>query len=203
MFELSIAFKYLTPRWRQLSVSIISPIPILVIALVVWLIVVFFSVTYGLERNWVDRLIALTAPVRILPTDTYVRSYYHQSDSISAASGYTYKSIHEKRLAEQSDPYDPERDEELPANWLVADRVDGRLKDPVKEAFGAVEAIPRLKAQDYEMTMGNLQLQLLRGAGQSSVVQATYLGSFDPDNSSLKKALLRAYPGPIFPICWP
>src|SRR5215471_16960580 len=114
MFELSIAFKYLTPRWRQLSVSIISLISILVIALVVWLIVVFFSVTYGLERNWIDRLIALTAPVRILPTDAYYNSYYYRVDSISSASGYAQKSIGEKLQAAKSDPYDPYQDEELP-----------------------------------------------------------------------------------------
>ena len=49
MYELSVARKYLVPRWRQLSVSVISVISVLVIALVVWLIVVFFSVTNGLE----------------------------------------------------------------------------------------------------------------------------------------------------------
>ena len=201
MFELSIAFKYLTPRWRQLSVSIISLISILVIALVVWLIVVFFSVTAGLERNWVDRLIALTAPVRILPTETYYNSYYHNIDRISAASGYTQKTLGEKLQAPVSDPYDPSSDEEVPSTWLAADRNEkGALKDPVKEAFAAIGSlndIPGIAARDYEMTLGNLRLNLIRqpdsGRGlyeQASLSQATYLGSFDPDNRALQGALL-------------
>jgi lipoprotein-releasing system permease protein len=56
MYELSIALKYLLPKKKQLSASIISLLSIAVIALVVWLIVVFFSVTHGLENRWVDRL---------------------------------------------------------------------------------------------------------------------------------------------------
>ncbi|MCE5316454.1 MAG: FtsX-like permease family protein [Parachlamydia sp.] len=198
MFELSIAFKYLTPRWRQLSVSIISLISILVIALVVWLIVVFFSVTYGLERNWIDRLIALTAPVRILPTDSYYTSYYYHVDSISSASGYAHKSIGEKRQAGKSDPYDSYQDEELPVIWAKPDLdAEGNLRDPVRALFAAIDQIrdvPGLKASDYEMTMANLRLQLLRQEGgstqQASLSQATYLGSFDPENDALQGALL-------------
>lgn len=198
MFELSIAFKYLTPRWRQLSVSIISLISILVIALVVWLIVVFFSVTYGLERNWIDRLIALTAPVRISPTDAYYNSYYYHIDSISSASGYAHKSIGEKRLAEKSDSYDPYQDEEVPVFWAKPDRdAEEQLRDPVKAVFAEIERIrdvPGLKASDYEMTMANLRLQLVRQDGaaaqQGSISQATYLGSFDPENEAMQGALL-------------
>lgn len=198
MFELSIAFKYLTPRWRQLSVSIISLISILVIALVVWLIVVFFSVTYGLERNWIDRLIALTAPVRISPTDAYYNSYYYHIDSISSASGYAHKSIGEKHSAEKSDPYDPYQDEEVPSFWSMPDRdADGNLRDPVKAVFtviGKIQNVPGLKASDFEMTMANLKLQLVRQDGaaaqQGSISQATYLGSFDPENDALQSALL-------------
>ncbi|MBT3579060.1 MAG: hypothetical protein HN501_03615, partial [Waddliaceae bacterium] len=47
MFEFSVAYKYLIPRRRQLSVSIITIISTLVISVVVWLILVFFSVTTG------------------------------------------------------------------------------------------------------------------------------------------------------------
>lgn len=197
MFETSIAFKYLTPRWRQLSVSIISLISILVIALVVWLIVVFFSVTAGLERNWIDRLIALTAPVRIVPTDAYYNSYYYNIDRISQASGYNQKSIAEKLQASITDPYDPSSDEEVPAKWAAPDRhANGELKDLVKVAFEALRSIPGIEARDYEMTMANLRLNLIRQPHapghyeQASLSQATYLGSFDPDNRALQGALL-------------
>src|SRR5689334_23272713 len=96
MYELTVALKYLIPRWRQLSVSIISLISIVVIALVVWLIVVFFSVTHGLEKSWTDKMIAVAAPVRITPTEKYYRSYYYLADGISSESQYSLKSIGEK-----------------------------------------------------------------------------------------------------------
>lgn len=185
MFELSVARKYLTPRWRQLSVSIISLISILVIALVVWLIVVFFSVTYGLERSWINKLIALTAPVRVMPTPAYYQSYYYQSDSISSGSDYGYKSIGEKGAAEKSDPYDPAVDEELPKGWPQPEH-----KDFVKEAFAAIADIPGLAAKDFEMGGANLHLQLVRGQAMSEIKQGSYVGTFPAVNPNLTKTLL-------------
>jgi len=210
MFELSVALKYLLPRWRQLSVSIISLISILVISLVVWLIVVFLSVTHGLEKIWTQKLIALTAPIRITPTENYYRSYYYLVDGISAGSDFTHKTIREKLQAEASDPYNPEEDEEIPALWLSADRnQDGSLNDPVKKAYMALENIhrvPGLRVKDYELTAGNLQLHLIRNAAQvnpqivslnkatehvhSSLTQVAWLGSFDPHQLNLMQALL-------------
>lgn len=99
MYELSIAAKYLTPKWRQLSVSIISLISILVISVVVWLIVVFFSVTTGLTNGWLDKLTSLTAPIRITPTKEYYQSYYYLADGISSDSDYSHKTIGEKRTS--------------------------------------------------------------------------------------------------------
>lgn len=198
MFEISVALKYLTPRWRQLSVSIISLISILVIALVVWLVVVFFSVTHGLEKSWVQKLIALTAPIRITPTDAYFRSYYYQIDSLSAASNYSSKSIREKLTATHSDPYDPDYDGELPPNIELRDQMlNGALKDPVKEAFSIISSLPqiqRLTARDFEMTIGNLRMQLARKqhleTTQSFVSQTAYLGSFDPDNKAILDSIM-------------
>lgn len=205
MFELSVARKYLTPRWRQLSVSIISLISIVVIALVVWLIVVFFSVTNGLEKSWIDKLIALTAPVRVTPTDAYYRSYYHQIDSISSASDYNLKNIREKLKSFSSNPYDPNSDEEIPVSWPKPDLDSaGNAKDLVKLAFQAINNIPGLKAKDFEMTGGNLNLRLIRNVAPLSInrkfpssastisvlTQPAYLGSLDPDNTMLSKTLL-------------
>ncbi len=208
MLEFSIARKYLTPRWRQLSVSIISLISILVIALVVWLIVVFFSVTYGLEKNWISKLIALTAPVRITPTEAYYRSYYYQVDSISERGDFAFKTIAEKRHAIATDPYNPQTDEAPPLSWPAPDKnSEGHLKDLVKLVFGAIDSIrhkiPGLSADDFEMTTGNIHLQLIRKTAApqhplssltpysfSSLEQSTYLGSFDQNNPALTKALL-------------
>lgn len=198
MFELSVAYKYLLPRWRQLSVSIISLISILVIALVVWLIVVFFSVTHGLEKAWTQKLIALTAPIRITPTEAYYRSYYYQIDTHSAASGYSAKNIQEKLRSTQTDPYDPDFDGELPSTHSKPDRnPDGSLKDLVKDVFQIVSSLPnqpRLRAHDFEMAVSNLKLRLQRGFGrnvrETYLTQMSYVGSVDPENKALEKAIL-------------
>lgn len=201
MFELSIAFKYLVPRWRQLSVSIISLISILVIALVVWLIVVFFSVTHGLERGWVDKLIALTAPVRITPTEDYYNSYYYLIDSISQESGYTVQTIGQKLGTRKTDPYDPDFDQEIPYTWTAPDlNQDGEVKDLVKLAFKSINSIKGVSAKEYEMTITNLKLNMIRSEplqlsgnpdsdDQRALSQAIYLSSFDPSNPSLPKIM--------------
>lgn len=212
LFELTVASKYLTPRWRQLSVSIISLISVLVISLVVWLIVVFFSVTHGLEKNWIQKLIALTAPVRIVPTQEYYDSYYYMIDSLSANADYTFKTIGEKLEASETDPYDPSFDEEIPSSWPAPDlNAKGTLKDIAKIAYEAVEKIPGATARDYEMTLGNVRLRLLRETPknylsspspspqhtQSFLSQSAYVGSFDSANSALQKALLPITPADI------
>lgn len=193
MYELSIAAKYLIPRWKQLSVSIISMVSVLVITVVVWLVVVFFSVTNGLTSSWIDKLIALTAPVRIVPTSHYYHSYFYLADSISEASDYNLKTLAEKLHAADSDPYNPESDEELPFNWPAAELdSEGKLKDPVKTAFTAINSlkgIPGLSAGDYEMTIANLSLKLQREQSQNTLSQSSYVGSLDPENPRLLNAI--------------
>lgn len=201
MFEFSIARKYLLPRWRQLSVSIISLISVIVISLVVWLILVFFSVTTGLEKIWVQKLIALTAPIRVTPQDAYYRSYYYQIDNLSADSDYTLKSIGEKQQAPKTDPYSPDFDEAIPATFAKKDLAeDGSLKDLVKIAYAAINSLEDVTAQDYEMTYANLRLRLIRGLDQASdahesfLTQSAYLGSFDGNNPDLPATLLPLTP---------
>lgn len=203
MFEFSVACKYLIPRWRQLSVSIISLISIAVIALVVWLILVFFSVANGLEKMWVEKLVGLTAPVRLTPTEAYYRSYYYNIDSISGNSQYSHKSIGEKLAASETDPYDPDMDEAIPGFWSSPDRhPGGTLKDLVKEAYAAIaiveaKELTKLKAQDFALTVSQLSLQPSRSNTHSysheaptTVSYMVYLGSFDPDNSVLARTMI-------------
>ncbi len=202
MFELSVAFKYLVPRWRQLSVSIISLISIIVIALVVWLIVVFFSVTHGLERGWVNKLIALTAPVRVTPTEEYYDSYYYLIDSISQDSGYTTQTIGQKLGSLKTNPYDPEFDQEIPYGWPAPDLDEaGDLKDIVKLAFRSIDSVKGTTANEYEMTVTNLKLKMDRtepiqltgnpddDQDKRVLSQAIYLSSFDPSNPNLPKIM--------------
>ena len=108
----------------------------------------------------------------------------------------------------ESDPYNPAIDEEMPSHWPKADQNDeGELKDPVKQVFHAIssiKSIPGLQAKDFEMTGGNLHLNLVRyepvnnlrlvpffDQYTSAVLsQSVYFGSFDSDNTLLAKALL-------------
>ena len=113
MYELSIALKYLIPRRKTLSVSIISIISTLVIAAVVWLTIVFFSATEGLERRWTEKLITITAPVRVTPTDSYFQSYYAGIDQFSEQASYNSKTLREKLLSSVVDPYNKTIDPEL------------------------------------------------------------------------------------------
>lgn len=210
MFELSVAWKYLLPRRRQLSVSIISLISIAVIALVVWLVVLFFSITNGMERHWISKLIAVTAPVRMTPTQAYYDSYYYQVDGLSANANYGHKSLGQKRKSVVTDSYDPYQDEEVPVQWPapLLDG-DGELRDLVKETFAAVEGLrPQfagLRAVDYEAAFGNVRLRLLRDTrpqadldidrdrdtdNQRVLAQAAIFGSLDPEQPALPAALL-------------
>src|SRR5690349_9581873 len=136
MFEFLIALKYLVPRRKQLSVALISLLSVVVISLVVWLLVVFLSVTEGMERNWLSKLTTLNAPLRITPTAHYYRSYYYRIDEMSGASHYQTKTIAQKSNTPSSDPYQKEEDEELPPFFPLPDLGEGRsLKDPVKILF--------------------------------------------------------------------
>lgn len=213
MFEFSVASKYLIPRRRQLSVSIISLISVLVIALVVWLVVVFFSVTDGLEKGWVQKLTALTAPVRVTPTDAYYQSHYYQIDSISEKSGYSYKTIREKQESIVTDPHEAEYDEEPPAHWAYPDLdVQGKLKDLVQLAYASIDEIkgvPGIRGTDFELTASQIHLGLQRESAlfqpsgfqgrkiQSSITYPTYLGNFDSHNEQTEKILLKASPADI------
>lgn len=202
MFEISVALKYLTPRWKQLSVSLISLVSVIVISLVVWLILVFFSVTNGMEKNWIEKLVSLSAPVRLTPTEAYYNSYYYQIDSISGDSNYNYQSIGEKLLSEKADPYDPDIDMEIPSYWPEADKSpDGEIKDIVKKTaglFSELKGVNGLSFQDYEMTISNMRLNLLRQAepaggpkswsSQTFLTQLSYLASFSDNNTRMNKS---------------
>lgn len=210
MYELSIATKYLRPSWKNLSVSLISLLSVGVIALVVWLVVVFFSVTHGLERSWISKVVGLAAPIRITPTDAYYSSYYHRIDGLSASSDFTAKTIGDKLLATTSDPYDPEEDPELPTNFPAAHRdAAGLLKDPVKELFAILAPLKvrgePLYSSEFLVAAAQLKLNLLRPPQNllstslvaaplelGSMSQSVYLSMLDPLNSGQQRLRMSA-----------
>lgn len=200
MFELQVALRYLVPRKRSLSTALISGLSILVISLVIWLVLVFLSVTNGMERNWLQKLTSLHAPIRITPTDEYFSSYYYQIDSLAEASNYTLKTIGEKADAPLSDPYAASTDLEVPLHWKKPDRTaDGTFCDPVKLAFQELTAlqkeVPCLAFQDYEISGALLRIFIPENS--STLSQMTYLLSISEHNPHLQSLLIATKEQPI------
>lgn len=202
MFEFTLAVKYLLPKRNSLSTSLISLLAVFVISLVVWLVLVFLSVTTGIEKNWLHKLTSLNAPLRITPTERYFSSYYYQIDQLSSSSHYTLKSIGEKARADSSHPYSTVSDAELPAYFPKPDFSEkGSLKDPVKLAFASLETLkqkhPSLAFQDYEISGAFMRLALLRSDASlliektSFLSQMSYLLSFAGNNPSLPELLVK------------
>lgn len=196
MFEIGLIQRYLRPKWKQLSVSIISFISILVIALVVWLVLVFLSVTNGMEKKWTEKLIALSAPLQILPTEAYYQSDFYLIDGISSLSDYTYKTIEEKKRAKSV--YDPFLDEPQSERWITT-----YGKDLVSEVFESIyeaKGYEGLSSSDFEISVASARFRLLRSSHssdyglnsnqQSFLSQISYLSSFDSNNPRLQKILL-------------
>ncbi|MDB6081729.1 MAG: transporter permease [Chlamydiia bacterium] len=193
MYEVSVALQYLIPRRRYLSVSIISTISIFVIATVVWLTIVFFSATEGLERRWTEKLINITAPVRIIPKDTYYRSYDYLIDSMSEHSSYAVKTLREKLDADAADPYNPEHDPELPLDFPKKGD-----KNLVKEAFNAAQnlkAVQDVEVSVFETAFATTTIRLIRqdtSAQQGEfttrvLTQPSYLVNFELELQNLQK----------------
>lgn len=191
MFEFSIIRRYLLPRRRFFSVSLISLMSVGVISLVVWLVLVFLSVTSGIEENWLKKLTSVSSPLRAVPTEHYHRSYYAQIDSLCESSNFSKKTIGEKRVAGLIDPFDPTRDRELPPFFP-----EKELLDPVSLLFSAVEELkeefPSLAAGDYEMSGALMRIQVKRfypSPYSSVVTQASYLLAPAEENPHLGELL--------------
>ncbi len=194
-FVISVALKYLTPRRRQLSVSVISVVSLFVISLVVWLAIVFLSVSEGIQTKWVRQLLAIHPPIRLTPTEAYYDSYYHQIDAYAAASDYQIQSIAGKSLTMRTDPYDPLQDQQLPPEFPVPHLdTQGRLLDIVKETVSITETVSGTPPSPFETTLGNLRLRLFQrtdqGIEEVTLSQPSYFSSIDPKNPIFLHTLL-------------
>lgn len=154
-FELRIACSYLMPTRRNWSRSLLSLLSIFVVSSVVWLAMVFLSVSSGLQNLWIKKLIAIDAPIRIRPTDHYFRSYFHNIDSLSLKSNFKSKSLWEKAES-KIDPHNFEIDGPLP-NDLPPPQLDtlGQLQNPVKALFESLEQLPNLRVADGTTAYSN------------------------------------------------
>jgi lipoprotein-releasing system permease protein len=204
MFELKIAFKYLLFKKRRLSASLISLLSIVVISLVVWVVLVFLSVTNGIEKNWLNKLTSVNAPIRITPTQSYFSSYYYLIDSYCAESNFETKTIYEKSISDSSDPYDPNLDINLPLSLPNPTYDNLGFVDPIKRLYAALENQKKIDNdfhyQDYEISAAILRLSLNREkkdlltnfkeATLSFLTQMTYLLSETDLNPNFQSLLL-------------
>lgn len=194
MFELKIALKYLIPKRKQLSVSLIALMSVAVISLVTWLLLVFLSVTEGIEQSWLDKLTTLTSPLRITPTAQYYDSYFYNIDALSEQSHFQLKSIEEKAKSLLSDPYNPQVDRELHPLFPKAELdAQGKLVDPVKQLFSVLSQ-ENLIFQDYEMSGALIRLQMTHkhpngSISQNFLTQVSYLVSLSDKNPKLKNLI--------------
>lgn len=201
MFEFFIAKKYLIPKKNHLSASLIAALSILVISLVVWLVLLFLSITQGIEKNWLKKLTSLHGPIKIVTTDHYRRSYYHTIDQFSLGSSYKAKSLEQKLNSTHTDPYDPEQDQELPLYFPSPDRdPSGFLKDPVKCIAKALDLLKKEDASlsyDFFGSSGVLlKLKLLREdpwthqEQHSFLTQMCFASSFSKTSSYVHALLM-------------
>lgn len=187
MFELAVARKYLIPRVRQLSVSIISLISVFVIATVVWLSIVFFSAQEGIEKSWTEKMVALTSPIRLTPTQEYYKSYYYQIDAYSQQSNFSHKSLRQKLTSAVTNPYNPAVDPALPPTLAKDDSVD-----ILKATATALNSIPQASWHIFETAQANLMLRLIRpfgdetGFSEQELKASCYLMNFNDATSRLK-----------------
>lgn len=171
------------PRKKSLSTALISLMSVLVISLVVWLVIVFLSVTTGIEKNWLKKLTTLHAPIRISPTEAYYKSYYYQIDALSAASEYTFKTIGEKAESLKTDPYSREADAEVPPSLPKPETLD-----LVKTLFHELEMFS-FPFQDYEIGGGLLKISKRSGA---VISQMSYLLSYPDKNPHFQSLVIES-----------
>ncbi len=190
MFEFAIARKYLLPKKKSLSASLIALLSVVVISLVVWLLLVFFSITEGIEKGWLSKLTILNGPIRLTPTAAYFSSYYHQIDQLASGSGYALKTIRQKAEGPTADPYDPEFDQELPLFFPQPDMDrNGRMIDPVQGAFRVLNSLA-LTYQDYTLSGAMLHVQMYRENIQQTLTQAAYVAALCDQNPHLQEVML-------------
>jgi lipoprotein-releasing system permease protein len=200
VFELGLALKYLIPRKKSLSSSFVAAVSALVIALVVWLVLVFFSVTQAMESGWLNKITAFSGSFRIQPNEAYYSSYYYQSDAFARASNYTHKTLGQKLDAIQVDPLDPNVDEALTSPTLIYDTDEsGKTRDLVKELKRTLDPLKKkIQLSEMHVAGGSLKLRCVRPDPKSAFGEKTqcflstvpYYYALDSENTRMGKAVL-------------
>ncbi len=184
MFEFSIALRYLLPNKKHKTLSFVGVFATFVIAIVLWLLMVFLSITKSIESQWLSKMTALSAPIRIKPTKNYFSSYYYQIDQHAEASNYRLKTLKDKLESPLSDPFNPEIDQNIAHLPMPHRDNHGQLVDPVKRleiVLNRFNAQKKIRFQEYALAAGALHLNLKKEGQNQTLNQILYLTSYSND----------------------
>lgn len=106
LFELETALRFLRPQKSQLARTLIALSALGVVSVVSWLVLVFYSVTEGLEKRWIDQMVQVSGSLRVTPTYAYFDHSDFVIDSYRASSAYQPTLLTEKIKSPQIDPSD-------------------------------------------------------------------------------------------------
>ncbi len=185
-FEFSTALSYILPKRSQLSISFIGILAILMISAVVWLSIVFFSVSDGFSKRWSESISSLLGNVRITPTQAYYSSQSYKIDLYSAKS--SYKSLYLSEKAKQVDaPYDAEIDPPLPTGMESAS-----FPNPALELETLLKSLKNTCTYtSFRAATAYLEIDILRQNAQpTSLSQYAFLLALDKEEPLSKPAPL-------------
>lgn len=162
------------------------------IAVVLWLLLVFVSITQSIEHQWLSKMTALSAPLRIKPSQAYLNSYFYLIDQYCEASNYKSKTFQEKLSAITSDPFNPELDENIAHLPMPHRASDGNLIDPVKSLQNILSFYRKkegLRFHEFALSAGALHLNLKKQGQAQTLNQVLYLSSFNPESLNQGKLI--------------
>ncbi len=94
MYELSTALSYVIPRKKTFSIGIIGLLATIAISAIVWVILVFFSVSEKFEERWAEKIQLILGSVRVEINPTLYRNLpENMIDRLSMNSSYRVRRI--------------------------------------------------------------------------------------------------------------
>lgn len=147
--------KYLCPRPSNTGVFLLSLFSTLLIALVLWLGLLFLSLTESMERKWKDQLFRYCSPLKVELTKDYFDSWYYQSDLFSQTAGYQPRPLAEK----MAQPWLFSASEEEMGDLAADERVQ-------KDLLGELQQICAhhgVMAQPFEVGAAMIDLKTAKG----------------------------------------
>ncbi|MGR3952013.1 MAG: hypothetical protein QRY74_03810 [Chlamydia sp.] len=108
-YEISIALSYVLPKKREFHIGFIGLLSSITISVVIWAVLVFFSITGQFERRWSEKITALLGPIQIAPTSSYFDLPENRIDTLSHQTGFTprrFTSLEQSPLFSWDSNYD-------------------------------------------------------------------------------------------------